>query len=202
MRKTLAVLLAALTVSCGGADDMTTWDELKERNAHPGDEQGQWQRVGKDWVSKEATGEKGDEIRWGDTQQFTVNVNALGTFASPTVQQVQAVRPAQAWSINVALTLPGGRNQIPTLGNDVVVASWMIELGVGSSRIIQYIRIDSSVDTFVDLFGRPPSINRVITSIPAKQIVISSAVEWRTLGAPAPGLRSMALTAQVAPLVR
>jgi|SRR5882672_2312158 len=181
----------------------TTWDDLKERNVDPGAEQGQWQRIGKDWVAKDkTTSEEGDEIRWGSTFQTTLNVNALGTFASPLVQQVQAVRPAQAWSINVALTLPGGRGQLPVVGNDRIVAAWMVELGVGSSRIIQYIVIDSTVDTFVDLFGRPPSINKVITSIPAKQIVISAAVEWITLGAPAPGLRSLSVTAQVAPLVR
>jgi hypothetical protein len=165
-----------------------------------------WGRIGEDYLEKKAKTalgvEQSDEIRWGGSFATVLNVIALGTFASPLSQIVQAARPARAWSINVALTLPSGANAIPVVGNDRVIATFLVELGVGSSKITQFVQIDSLTDIFESFLGLPPSVNKVITSVPAKQLIISGIVEWRTLGAPAPGPRSLLLTAQVAPIIR
>lgn len=144
--------------------------------------------------------EQNDEVRWGAKQSVNLNVNALGTFASPILPQfVYANRPARVWSLDFAFAITSPPD-VPDPAHNFVRAAFNILLGTGSTRIQKYVTLDNT--QLVAFFGQPPIASTTLVNVPAREIMISPFVEWRSDGTAPPGPVTIQLFASVAPVFR
>lgn len=136
-----------------------------------------------------------DELQWGNSTVQVLPVPVLGTFTTPVVQLVQLTRTARLWNVSLQWSVSQGN---PAPVTEFVRAVFVITLGLGSSSTRIFRELDkAALQTFL---GNPPTANVIVEGLPAKQVLVTGIVEWRTVvGA---GTTIHELSAGVAPVVR
>lgn len=201
MRISTVVLLAALTASCGGDDEMTR----RERYSELADG-----RVGRDWSAKvksqhapDAGIEQGDEIRWGATvtADLFIPLNQPGAFFSTRTQLVQIERPARTWSIQLATTFLNP--QTPVNPGELIDSFFLIDYGTGASKIHTLETQQMVMPPVITDWMPQPIVVTTLPLKPAKQIIITAFCRFFTVAVATPARHIIVkLDASAAPVER
>lgn len=162
-----------------------------------------WRDIGAAYGAKSANGTSGQEIRWGDTHLFNVQIPAVGIGSLtviPGKQLIQAATTPRVWNVGFYAAL-----NPPILG-DVWTLFWRVTVGVGNSALKRYASVgNTDIAPLIGAVfpGDLPSAQTSILNIPAGQLIVDTALLIQSAVATA-SARSFQLTsaAQAAPIER
>jgi hypothetical protein len=155
----------------------------------------------------ESSVEAQDEIRWGDAESVVIDAPGTGIFAADLPQMIQATRPARAWTADFSFSLPGV-TALPTLPDFEVTVTFIVILGLGSSRITKYFQLFSAdlvgfaPDPQFPLRLSTPIVSAVETNFPARQLIVGAHIEYQRILLAAPAQMQVLVQAALAPVIR
>lgn len=148
-----------------------------------------------------------EEVRWGDDKSVTVLAPGTGIFGSDVANLIYAKLPARTWNIDLAYSLPN-ISALPTLPNFDVTVTFIILLGLGSSRITRYVQLFTTdlvafaLDPTHPFRLTVPIASTTLQNVPAKEIWVSAHVEYQRILLAGPDNIAVLLSAAVAPVFR
>lgn len=151
-----------------------------------------------------------DEQQWGQQRAVVLDLTAGTGIVSVAINQlVQATRPSRVWSIAFAFSLPNV-SDLSTVHapNGTLLITFRVQTGVGSTFIRQYIQLrDTDLVAFAPDPGFPlrvetPIASTLITSIPAKQILVDGVAQYNRILLAGPPIVRPLITCTVAPVYR
>jgi len=191
-------------------DDFDHWNE---ENYFDGGRRPSLIRFQRDWgavgsqflrnptASQGAQIDRGQEIKWGNSAELQFVFAANDSQQRDVMQLLQVDAPAKAWEIHLALTMT---TPLEMPAGDAVLAFFVIDVGVGSSRIKFRRLIDNAAFVPIPVIGAPGIIQStadlVVPDVPATQILVSCRTQYNnTHGAVTRGIR---VDAAAAPVMR
>jgi hypothetical protein len=188
-------------------DDYDHWNEENYYDAGRAESfQQMWGSIGTQFLrNRKATQQnqiaRGQEIRWGNSATLPFTFTGNGSQTADVAQLLQVDSESKVWSLNLALTMVQP-TEMPA--GDAVAAFFVINVGVGSSRIVFRRLIDNAafapipVIPFAGLVQS--TANLIVPDVPATQILVSCHTQYNnTHGAASLAIR---VDAAASPVMR